>query len=148
VVLSHRVPNCAMTDEPLQNDELPQKKKTQLALAIAQGVSVATWARGNEVPKRTAYRWASEPAVRATVESCRRRALDRAVGRMARRATWAVDQIVDLGANARSETVKLKALRAVMSDMMKVSEFSVLELRMTDIEEKLRGRIGNARRPR
>jgi hypothetical protein len=137
-----------MTEEISQNEELPQKKKTQLALALAQGVSVAAWARGKRVPKRTAYRWASEPKVRATVDSCRRRALDQAIGRMARRATWAVDQIVTLGENAQSESVKLKALRAVLSDMMKVSEFSVLEVRMTEIEEKLRGRNGNARRAR
>ena len=145
---SHRAPICAMSEEPPQNDELPQKKKTQLAVAMAQGVSVSAWARGNDVPKRTAYRWAAEPNVRATAESCRRRALDRAVGRMANRATWAVDQIVALGANAESESVKLSALRAVLSDMMKVSEFSVLEVRMTEIEEELRVRNGYTRRPR
>jgi hypothetical protein len=49
--------------------ELRQKTKTQLALAIAQGRSVALWASDNQVPRSTAYRWASQPELRATVES-------------------------------------------------------------------------------
>ena len=53
--------------------ELRQKTKTQLALAIAQGRSVALWARDNQVPRSTAYDWAGEPGVRRTVEACRRR---------------------------------------------------------------------------
>ena len=73
-----------------------QKWKSLLALAIANGASVVAWAHGNEVPKPTAYRWAAEPNVRATVESCRRRALDQAVGRMAKRVTWAADEIAEL----------------------------------------------------
>jgi len=137
-----------MNEELPPNEEVPQKQKTQLALAMAQGVTVAAWARANRVPRRTANRWAADPNVRATAESCRRQALDRAVGRMATRATWAVDQIVALGTGAESESVKLRALRAVLSDMMKVSEFSALEGRLTGIEEELRVRTGYTRRPR
>jgi hypothetical protein len=128
------------------SEELPPKKKTQLALAIAQGASVSAWARANEVPLRTAYRWAAEPKVRATVESCRRRALDRAIGRLAMRATWAADRIAKLGADSKSDSVKLAALRAVLSDMMKVTEFHGLELRITDIEVQLRDRTENTGR--
>ena len=58
--------------------ELRQKAKTQLALAIAQGTSVALWARANQVARSTAYRWASQPELRATAESCRWRVRDRA----------------------------------------------------------------------
>jgi len=129
-----------MTEELPRKDQLPQKRKTPLAVAMAQGVTVAAWARGNQVPKQTAYRWAADPKVRATAKSCRRRALNRAVGRMANHATWAVDQILALGANAESEPVKLRALRAVLSDMMKGSAFSVLDVRMTEVEEELRVR--------
>jgi len=127
--------------------ELPPKKKTRLALAIAQGMSVTSWARTNEVPKRTAFRWASEPMVRAAVESCRRRAVDQAIGRLARRATWAADQIAKLGKNAVSESVRLAALRAILSDMMAVSEFSGIEERITQIEEQLSDGTGYTRRP-
>jgi hypothetical protein len=122
----------------------PQSPKTQLALAIAQGDSAAVWAKKNAVPKRTAQRWAKEPEFRAMVESIRRRALDRAVGLMSRRARWAAERIVALGDKAASEAVRLAALRAVLSDMMSVSNFGGLEDRMTEIEEQLRDRTGNA----
>jgi hypothetical protein len=126
------------------SEELPNNPKTTLAIALAQGVTAARWARTNDVPRMTAYRWAKEPEVRAEVESIRRRYLDRAVGRMAKRATWAADKIARLADNAQSETVQLKALRAVLSDMMAVSKFSGLEARMTGIEEKLRARAAEA----
>ena len=48
----------------------------------------------NDVPDRTAYRWATEPKVRAKIKAYRRRALDRAVGRLA-----GMVQIVCFGRN-------------------------------------------------
>ena len=47
------------------------------------------------------------------------------------RVTWAADGIAKLAENAESESVKLAALRAILSDMMAVSEFAGLEDRMT-----------------
>jgi hypothetical protein len=129
---------CAMPDE------LPAGKKTHLALAIAQGKSAAAWARCNGVPSSTAYRWASEPEVRRAVEACRRRTLDRAIGRMTRRTTWACDRIAKLAKAAESESVQLRALRSIFSDVMAVSKFSNLEYRVAEIEEDLREKSGNA----
>jgi hypothetical protein len=54
-----------------------------LAVAIVEGMPVEKWASTNGVPKRTAYHWAAQPEV----ESIRRRALDEAIGRLAKRAT-------------------------------------------------------------
>ena len=62
-------------------ENVSQSQKTKLAVAMAQGMSVTAWAHKNNVPRRTAFRWASEPNIRMSVESSRRRALDRAVGR-------------------------------------------------------------------
>ena len=119
---SHRVSFRLMID---QQRESP---KTQLSVALAQGTSAAKWARTNGVPKATAYRWSQEPAVRAQIESIRHRAIDRAVGRLAKRATWALDGIVELGGNADSESVRWSALRAVTSDFIAVSAGSVVML--------------------
>ena len=124
----------------------PRPSKTQLAIAIAQGDSAAKWASKNTVPLRTAQRWAREPQVRATVERIRRRAIDRAVGLMSKRARWAAEHIVKLGQIAASESVKLAALRAVLSDIMAVSKLGGLEDRMTEIEEQIRDRTGNTGR--
>ena len=71
--------------------------QTKLALAIAEGTSIALWAKDNGVPRRTAYRWAKEPKVQAVVAFCRRGAVDRAIGRMARSSNWVVHEIADLG---------------------------------------------------
>jgi hypothetical protein len=124
-----------------------QSRKSQLALAIAQGTSITAWARKNDVPNRTAFRWATEPKVRAAIDSYRRRALDRAIGRLAKRVTWAADGIVKLAKDADSESVKLAALRSIFSNMMAVSEFSGLEDRITKIEERLHDRTESTAGP-
>ena len=123
-------------------------KKSQLTLAIAKGMPVTTWAKKNDVPRRTAFRWAREPKVRAAVEVYRRRVLDRAVGRMTGGVTFATAGIFALAKNASSESVKLAALRAVVSDMMAVSKFGGLEDRVTQVEEKVNARTGNTSRAR
>jgi hypothetical protein len=122
--------------------ELPNAKKIQLAVAIAQGHSVARWARDNGVHRSTAFRWASEPDVRSAVETCRRRTLDRAIGRMTTRAPWACDQIAALAEGADSQSVRLRALGLMFRDVMAVSKFSNLERRMAKLEEDDRERTG------
>jgi hypothetical protein len=114
-----------------------ETQKSKLVIAIAKGVAVSKWARENSVPNRTAYRWASDPRVRARVEKCRRRALDRAIGKMAHSVNWAVLGIKKLAETAASESVKLTALRTIFSNMMDVSEFAELQDRINQLEEQL-----------
>jgi hypothetical protein len=117
-----------------------KSQKTKLAVSIAKGVSIVRWAKDNKVPVRTAYRWASDPEVKATVERCRRRALDRAIGHMSHKVDWAARGITALAENAVSEPVKLAAFKTIISDMMAVSEFAELKDRMTQLEEQLNER--------
>jgi hypothetical protein len=126
------------------SQEHPKGTKSQLALALAQGVSAAKWARAHEVPKNTAYRWARDPKVRKAVESHRRRAIDQAIGRMTERSTWAVGGIIAIARESESDSVRLRAFRAIFSDMMAVSKHSGLEARMADIEEKIEEQRGAA----
>jgi hypothetical protein len=116
--------------------------------AIAEGTPVEEWASLNNVPRRTAFRWAKEPKLRLQIERHRRQILDAAIGRMTRGVPSAVNGILDLAAGASSESVRLAASRAVMSDMMAVSKFGVIEDRVTKIEEKLHARAANTHRPR
>ncbi len=53
------------------NSEHRKSTKAQLALALAQGVSAAQWARTNNVPKVTASWWAKDPSAPNAVESYR-----------------------------------------------------------------------------
>jgi transposase len=114
--------------------------QSELAAALAAGKSCAEWASANGVSERTAQRWASDPEVRAEVEAYRRGNLDEAVGRMSRRTAWATDQIAELAEKARSESVRLAALRSMLSDMMAVADFAGLEQRIAKLEEQDRVR--------
>ena len=110
------------------------------AAALAAGKSCAEWASANAVSERTAQRWASEPGVRAEVEAFRRGNLDQAVNRMSGRAVWVTDQIAELAEKARSESVRLAALRSMLSDMMAVADFAGLEERIARLEDQDRVR--------
>jgi hypothetical protein len=125
-------------------EENRESLKPELAIALAQGVSVIRWARENDVPRTTAYRWAGEPEVRKIVETCRRRVIDRAIGRMTKRSTWVVDRITRLADKAESEAVRLRALRGMLSDMMSVSKYSGLEGRVAEVEEQFYARAQSA----
>ena len=118
--------------------------KSELALMIARGKTITEWASQNQVPLRTAYRWSRDPQVRGEVQEWRRYVLDLAIGRMARLSLKATDAIAKLGAGAESESVQLRAWRAILADQMAVAKFSDLEYRMTEIEEQIRERTGNA----
>jgi hypothetical protein len=109
--------------------------KKQLAVALAQGKSVQAWAKERKVPSSTARRWAKEREVREEAEACRRRALDRAVDQLARLAPWAVAGIAELAESAESESVRLRALRAILGDMMAVSKYTGLEDRVAGLED-------------
>jgi hypothetical protein len=124
-------------------EEVSLDKKTSLALAIARGQSIAAWAKKNEVPRSTAFRWASEPEVRREAEATRRRALGQAIGRLSNFAMRAADRIITLAKEADSESVQLRASRAVLADQMAVAKFSDLEYRMTEIEEQVAKRAGH-----
>ena len=58
-----------MADEPLKS------LKPQLVIALAQGKTVAAWARGSDVPLRTAYRWSKDPKVRKAIDAFRCRSI-------------------------------------------------------------------------
>jgi hypothetical protein len=107
--------------------------KSQLALMIARGKTINAWASQNDVPLRTAYRWSRDPQVRGEVQEWRRHVLDLAIGRLARLSLKATDAIAKLGAGAESESVQLRAWRAILADQMAVSKFSDLEYRMMEI---------------
>jgi hypothetical protein len=127
--------------------EQRKNRKLELALAVALGQSTAEWALQNGVAERTAYRWAREPRVKAVVNSHRRKALDQALGVMSGQVTWAAEGIGALGRNAASESVQLGALKAVFTNLVAVSKFSGLELRLTEVEKRVHGRSRNKNRP-
>jgi hypothetical protein len=90
--------------------ENSESRKSQLALAIAQGASIVVWSRKNNGPDCTAYRWATESKVRARIKAYRRRA----VGRLAcmvqivcfgRNMLWRHMKVAFRGANGDTGTL-------------------------------------------
>ena len=49
--------------------EVRRHTKINLAQAVAEGESIAAWARQNGVPERTAQRWAQDRNVRREVDA-------------------------------------------------------------------------------
>jgi hypothetical protein len=129
------------------SEELERGTKEQLALAVARGKSIRSWARSANVPLVTAYRWSKEPEVRKMAEAIRRRALDGAIGNVAMRSSWIMKGLTKLAEGADSETVRLRALRGLISDMITVSRYSGLETRVAELEGTLHAQRGNADRP-
>jgi len=105
----HRGRTSAMSEGQRQN------WKNKLVAAIAVGKPIAAWARENQMSRRTAYRWAKDPRVKAAVDARRRKALDHSVGVLTGRLTRAANCIADLGESAESESVRLSANKAVFS---------------------------------
>jgi predicted metalloendopeptidase len=110
------------------------ERKENLALAIAAGRTVADWARDNDVPDRTARTWSHSKEVRDRVDAVRRAVIDRTIGRLSEHATEAADQIAKLARDAASEAVRLQAARAVLAELMAVSNYSALEDRIARLE--------------
>jgi hypothetical protein len=130
-----RVPVRAMTPE------LPQEQKIHLAFAIAEGKSAATWARETHIPRSTAYRWAADPQVRRVAQSCRRRSFHYALSQMTARATWACDETAKLARVAESESMRLRALRAIVCDLVAISKIANRERRVARVQEGVSDRL-------
>lgn len=138
---SHRMSFCAMSDHATGHEL--RGARLDLAVAVAHGRPIKSWAEANNTTLHTAHRWASQPDFKRAVSGIRRRCADLAAGRLAGYATKAAEVMTNLAVGASSESVKLAACRAILSDMMTVSEYTDLECRMTEIEEQLRERTGN-----
>jgi hypothetical protein len=115
-------------------------RKEQLALALASGGTVTAWAAANGVKERTVYTWSRSPEVVDQVEAIRRAVLEGAIGRLSQNATAATDEIARLAKEAVSESVRLQAARAVLAELMTVSNYAALERRMAEIERRLQDR--------
>src|ERR1700758_5203036 len=110
-------------------------KIESLAQALAAGDSAAAWAEVNDVPRRTAYRWAAEAGVKVRVRGLRQGLVTDAVGRLAGAATAAGDTLRGLRAEGQPSTVRLGAARAILSALVEVQTHAELADRVAHLEE-------------
>jgi hypothetical protein len=102
----------------LENDTL----KKSLALSIACGKPVRSWAKRHNVDYRTAYEYSIQCEFRPLVELYRLRVADRMVGRLLRAARLAIRELLRLSTKSSSDTVRLSASREILSYWLKVSK--------------------------
>ena len=70
--------------------------------------------------------------------------LERTLGWLSPHSMWAVKGIKALGESAESGSVQLGARRAVLHDLLKVSDYVNLEHRVAEMEDDLRARKADA----
>lgn len=115
-----------------------ENQKARLALSLAMGIRAGAWAKANGVPRQTAYAWARMPEVLKAVDQIRARLIDRAIGRLTEHAIQAAEEITRLSKEAESESVRLQASRAVLSEMLTITDYATMERRLAAVERRLR----------
>jgi hypothetical protein len=108
-----------------------------LALAVAAGRSVAAWARETGTPGRTAYGWTQTPEFKSLVRTHRRRLVDAGIGKLTRHVCKAVNQIAKLADQAQSEAVKLAAARAILAELIAVSNLAEVSQEIEGLKRQI-----------
>ncbi len=107
----------------------------QLALHVAAGKSIRSWALANNLSERTCYGWSAESGFKLQVAEHRRRINDQAVGRLTRHTTRAIGKIARLMDNATSEVVQLNAARTILSELVNLANHHEIEDRIAALEK-------------
>jgi hypothetical protein len=118
-----------------------RQKREHLALHVACGGSVAAFAREQEIPRRTCYLWTKEPGFVSKTAGYRDKILDKLVGRLAKLGGKAVSGISVLASKSESESIRLAACRAILSDLISIGtytanarQFAAMETRLDALE--------------
>jgi hypothetical protein len=116
---------------------LPKTLKVQLALWVAGGGKVSAWCKANNLARTTGYKWYATDEFRRMVEEYRSRAVDRAIGTMARSLGKAVEKIVDLIEQGQTDAVKLAAAKALVDKLIDVQNHAELKADLRRLGERL-----------
>jgi hypothetical protein len=121
----------------MPNGKNNESKLEHLAMHVACGGSVASFARDHEIPRRTAYLWTKSDGFDKKVASYRDLVIDRLVGRLAKLGGKAVQGIGILATKAESEAVRLAACRAVLNDLIGVGTYAVSARQFDDLKAEV-----------
>ena len=108
-----------------------------LALHMAAGGSVAKFAEKESISKRTCYGWTKEPTFKDRVTHYRARITDAIIGQLAREGKSAVKRIGTLARKADNEGVRLAANRAILADLINVTNFAASTTELRDLRAKI-----------
>jgi hypothetical protein len=110
-----------------------------LVAALAGGATVRAASRRANLSERTAHRRLEDADFRRRVREARTAMIRRASGRMAAGMAGAAATLRRL-LDARADTVKLAAARAILELGVKLGEVAALEERLAELERQLGGR--------
>jgi hypothetical protein len=111
-----------------------------LVSAAARGVSASKWWRQTVTAPATAAKWQSKPEFTTDVQEFRGKLLDRAIGKFTGAVNSMADAMIKLAGSALSEATRLSTQRAMMHNLIKITEFADLTRRIEVLEEKQRER--------
>ena len=103
--------------------------------ATAMGVAAAKWCRQTETAPTKAAKWQGEPRFTRDVQEFRGKLLERAVGKFTGAVNSVADTMIKLAGSALSESTKLAAGRAMMHNLIKITEFADLTRRIKVLEQ-------------
>jgi len=109
-------------------------KWDSLVLAVATGVSIASWCKKTKTNRSTASKWQTEPEFPVAVAAIRRRILDEAIGRFTSAVGVIADGMIELAQIAVGEPTRLAAQKAVFENLIQMTNFAELEARIAALE--------------
>lgn len=111
-----------------------ENQEDTLAFGLANGWSLRRSSKEAGLPQTTARRWASDPAFKRRVAVMRQEVVGAAVGRLAVVASAAVDTLEELLAAGVDPETRLRAAKAVLSELVALGEFADLSARVEALE--------------
>lgn len=124
-----------MVDRPEPEPRSPGKAALA-ALAIAQGSTMKAIAARLGLSERTIRRWAKTAAFKARVEALRSEYTDATLGRLADASSAAVGVLIDLMAEADTDSTRLAAAKAILDKLPIISEYADLARRIAELERR------------
>jgi hypothetical protein len=116
---------------------LSESLQKSLALGIACGQSVRSWAKRHAVDCEATYEWSIQKECRELVELTRLRVADRMVGKLIRGVRLAIDQLVKMCTRSKSEAIRLSACRVLLTHWVPISRHFTVKGKMRLLEETI-----------
>jgi hypothetical protein len=104
-------------------------------MSVATGISIIDWCKQTKTPRTTVSEWQKDPCFDRDVAAIRRQMLNGAIGKFCGAVERVADGMIALAESASSEPTKLSAQRAVMENLVQMTEFSEVKKRLDALEE-------------
>jgi hypothetical protein len=104
---------------------------------MAAGDSVAKFAEQGSISARTCYGWTHDAGFPDRVARHRARITDRIIGQLVRPGRAAIRRVDVLAKNAENESARLAANRAILSDLIAVSNFVRNDADLQELKQKV-----------